>query len=188
MSGGRRGRETQVDQHDSPVDKDARGCRLRDRALAPGRSAVSFPAGRDSQAGAVPVSGCRALDLCAKALVHSRGRRIHGSKRTPEVSPGQDADRPADGGRRVRRRRAGDHPRVPRPLRSARRPARRLRRLARRQQRVLHQGGRQAVRTGSARPFASRPMACPRGSRRSSSSGSGTTFWSSRGLRAGRST
>ena len=65
-----------------------------------------------------------------------------------QMAPGVDADRPANGGGRVRRCCAGDHPRISRPVRSARRAARRLRRLARRQQRVLHQGGGQAVRTG----------------------------------------
>ena len=72
----------------------------------------------------------------------------HGGTESQQMAAGQDADRPANGGRRVRRRRAGDHPGISRPLRSAGRAARRLRRLARRQQRLLHQGGRQAVRTG----------------------------------------
>ena len=48
--------------------------------------------------------------------------------------PGQDAHRPADGGGRVRRRRARHRPRLPRPLRAARGAAPGVRRLARRQQ------------------------------------------------------
>ena len=74
--------------------------------------------------------------------------RWNGGIESQQMAPGADADRPANGGGRVRRRCAGDDPRISRAVRSARCPARRLRRFARRQQRVLHQGGSQAVRTG----------------------------------------
>ncbi len=61
---------------------------------------------------------------------------------------GSHADRPADGGGRVRGRGPGHRPRPLRPLGAAGRAAHRLRRVARRQQGEQHRQGRPPVRPG----------------------------------------
>ena len=101
-------------------------------------------------------------------------------------APGANADRPADGSGRVRRRRARQRARLFRPLGAARRAAPGLRRLARRQQgQQLAEGGAHATASTPRATSTTHRQAARRSSSRRSCSGTSTTSSCSTASRQG---